>query len=121
MRLLLVVISLQKGTIPSFKSYQSQQQHPDAYSGLHLYVIRLQLDKITINHRQVFDGLRERGIGVNLHYIPIHTQPYYQRLGFEIGAFPQAERYYKEAISLPLYQGLTDKEQEGLSERCVMC
>ena len=87
-------------------------QHPDTYSGLHLYIIRLQLDKITINHRQVFEGLRERGIGVNLHYIPIHTQPYYQRLGFKTGAFPQAERYYREAISLPMYQGLTYEQQD---------
>ena len=89
-------------------------QHPDSYSGLHLYVIRLQLDKIDKNHRQVFEGLREQGIGVNLHYIPVHTQPYYQNMGFKQGDFPEAERYYSEAISLPMYQGLTDQQQDGV-------
>lgn len=87
-------------------------QHPDSYSGLHLYVIRLQLDKIGQTHRQVFEGLREQGIGVNLHYIPVHTQPYYQNMGFKKNDFPQAERYYSEAISLPMYQGLTDPHQD---------
>jgi len=87
-------------------------QHPDSYSGLHLYVIRLQLDKIDKDHRQVFEGLREWGIGVNLHYIPVHTQPYYQKMGFQRGDYPEAERYYGEAISLPMYQGLTDQQQD---------
>ncbi len=87
-------------------------QHPDGYSGLHLYVIRLQLKKIGKTHRQVFDGLREHGIGVNLHYIPVHTQPYYQRMGFKTDDFPQAERYYAEAISLPMFQSLTHVQQD---------
>lgn len=87
-------------------------QHPDSYSGLHLYVIRLQLDLIAATHRQVFESLREQGVGVNLHYIPIHTQPYYQRLGFRLGDFPQAERYYAEAISLPLYPTMTEDQQD---------
>ncbi len=87
-------------------------QHPDSYSGLHLYVIRLELDKIDKSHRKVFEGLREQDIGVNLHYIPIHTQPYYQKMGFKQGDFPDAERYYSEAISLPMYQGLTDQQQD---------
>ncbi len=87
-------------------------QHPDNYSGLHLYVIRLQLDQIRKTHRAVFDALREQGIGVNLHYIPVHTQPYYQQMGFKAGDFPEAERYYAEAISLPMYQGLTEADQD---------
>lgn len=87
-------------------------QHPDAYSGFHLYVIRLQLDKIGKTHRQVFEGLREQGIGVNLHYIPIHMQPYYQRMGFNVGDFVEAERYYAEAISLPMFQTLTEDQQD---------
>lgn len=87
-------------------------QHPDSYSGLHLYVIRLQLDKINKTHRQVFEALRNQGIGVNLHYIPVHTQPYYQNIGFKTGDFPDAERYYNEAISLPMYQGLTNAQQD---------
>jgi UDP-4-amino-4,6-dideoxy-N-acetyl-beta-L-altrosamine transaminase len=89
-------------------------QHPDSYSGLHLYVIRLQLAKIGITHRQVFEGLRARGIGVNLHYIPVHTQPYYQQMGFKAGDFPEAERYYAQAISLPMYQALTSAQQDAV-------
>ncbi len=87
-------------------------QHPDSYSGLHLYVIRLLLKKISKSHRQVFESLRDRGIGVNLHYIPVHTQPFYQRMGFKLGDYPQAEGYYSEAISLPLFQTLSDSQQE---------
>lgn len=87
-------------------------QHPDSYSGLHLYPIRLQLNQTPKSHRQVFEALREQGIGVNLHYIPVHTQPYYQRMGFQPGDFPQAQAYYSEAISLPMYQTMSDGQQE---------
>ena len=86
-------------------------QHPDSYSGLHLYVIRLQLDKISLTHREVFDALRQQGIGVNLHYIPVHTQPYYQAMGFKHGDFPESEQYYQEAISLPMFSAMTDAQQ----------
>jgi len=86
-------------------------QHPDSYSGLHLYVIRLALKSIRRTHREVFDALRAADIGVNVHYIPVHTQPYYAALGFRVGDFPEAERYYAEAISLPMYPGLTEKQQ----------
>lgn len=82
------------------------------YSGLHLYVIRLQLDKISKTHREVFEALREQGIGVNLHYIPVHTQPYYQNMGFQIGDFPESERYYQEAISLPMFHVMTEEQQD---------
>lgn len=87
-------------------------QHSDSYSGLHLYVIRLQLDKINKTHLQVFEQLREAGIGVNLHYIPVHMQPYYQDMGFKNGDFPEAERYYNEAISLPMFSTMTEQQQE---------
>lgn len=87
-------------------------QHPDTESSWHLYVIRLQLDKIAKTHPQVFEELRQAGIGVNLHYVPVHTQPYYEKLGFKSGDFPQAEQYYQEAISLPLYYDLTQENQE---------
>lgn len=90
----------------------SPWQHPDSYSGLHLYVVRLQLDKISKTHRQVFEALREQGIGVNLHYIPVHTQPHYQRMGFKVGDYPHSEQYYAEAISLPMYQTLTEVQQD---------
>lgn len=87
-------------------------QHPDGYSGMHLYVVRLKLDVIAKTHRQVFEGLRGRGIGVSLHYIPVHTQPYYQRMGFKLGDYPQAEKYYADAISLPMFQAMADAQQD---------
>lgn len=87
-------------------------QHPDSYSGLHLYVVRLKLDQITKTHRQVFEALREQGIGVNLHYIPVHTQPHYQRMGFKPSDFPESQSYYAQAISLPMYQTLTEEQQD---------
>lgn len=87
-------------------------QHEDSYSGLHLYVIRLQLDNIDKTHLEVFQGMRDAGILVNLHYIPVHTQPYYQALGFKQGDFPQAEQYYKEAISLPMFPTMTEAQQD---------
>lgn len=87
-------------------------RHAEAFSSFHLYVIRLRLDAISLSHRQVFEQLRERGIGVNLHYIPVHTQPYYRRLGFKTGDFPAAEQYYREAISLPLFFALADADQD---------
>lgn len=89
-------------------------QHPDGYSGLHLYVIRLQLNKITRSHRQIFESLRTQGIGVNLHYIPVHLQPYYKALGFKAGDFPVAEQYYTEAITLPMFPTLTETMQNSI-------
>ena len=87
-------------------------QHPEGYSGRHLYVIRLQLGLIGKTHREMFDALREQGIGVNLHYIPVHTQPYYQQMGFKAGDFPEAERYYAEAISLPMFHSMNETQQD---------
>jgi dTDP-4-amino-4,6-dideoxygalactose transaminase len=72
----------------------------------------LQLNKIRSSHIQVFESLRAQGVGVNLHYIPVHTQPYFGRLGFKPEDFPQAQAYYREAISLPMYQTLTDAQQD---------
>ncbi|MBV7298619.1 UDP-4-amino-4,6-dideoxy-N-acetyl-beta-L-altrosamine transaminase [Enterovibrio paralichthyis] len=87
-------------------------QLENTYSGLHLYVIRLKLDAISLTHKEVFDALRGNGIGVNLHYIPVHTQPYYQELGFNNGDFPESERYYSDAISLPMFHGMTTEQQD---------
>lgn len=87
-------------------------QCPDRYSGMHLYVIRLQLNLINSSHIEIFNSLRDRGVGVNLHYIPVYRQPYYKRFGFKLGDFPESERYYAEAISLPMFAGLTDEQQD---------
>jgi len=87
-------------------------QHSDNYSALHLYIIRLKLEQVGRTHRNVFEALRSAGIGVNLHYIPVYLQPYYQKLGFKPGYCPEAERYYAEAISLPMFPMLKMAEQD---------
>ena len=87
-------------------------QHSDSYSGFHLYVVRLKLGEISKTQREVFEALRTAGIGVNLHYIPVYRQPYYEQLGFKTGYCPEAEQYYTEAISLPLYTTLTEAQQD---------
>jgi UDP-4-amino-4,6-dideoxy-N-acetyl-beta-L-altrosamine transaminase len=83
---------------------------PQAQSAWHLYVIRVEGEASV--RRQVFNELRQRGIGVNVHYIPVHTQPYYQAMGFVAGDYPDSEQYYRQAISLPLFAGLMDKDQD---------
>ncbi|MDO6507249.1 UDP-4-amino-4,6-dideoxy-N-acetyl-beta-L-altrosamine transaminase [Colwellia sp. 4_MG-2023] len=87
-------------------------QIDNSYSGLHLYVIRLNLENISLTHKEVFEQLRENGIGVNLHYIPVHLQPYYCQFGFKEGDFPLAEQYYKEAISLPMFHTMSTEQQD---------
>lgn len=103
----------QLASLPVIVPFQIQE----SYSGLHLYVIRLKLDEIKPTHLEVFNSLRAANIGVNLHYIPVHLQPYYQKhFDFQTGDFPQAEQYYKEAISLPLYPDLTKEQQDYIVE-----
>jgi len=80
-------------------------------SSVHLAVIRLQ-QATAEQHRQAFEGLRVAGIGVQLHYSPVHLQPYYRQLGFKEGDFPEAEAYASTAISLPLYPGLQEPDQQ---------
>ena len=83
-------------------------QTADAYSAYHLYPVRVpRADRL-----RVFERLREAGIGVNVHYIPVHLQPYYRAMGFEPGDYPEAERYYAEAISLPLYPTMSEAQQD---------
>lgn len=86
----------------------------DCYSSWHLYIIRLKLDEIKKSHLQVFEELRENNIGVNLHYIPIYLQPYYQKLGFKSGLCPEAESYYAQAISIPLFSAMSDSQQDSV-------
>lgn len=87
-------------------------QDPYNYSSYHLYVIRLKLEEINMTQREVFEKLRESGIGVNLHYIPIYRQPYYENLGIDKYAYPEAEKYYSEVISLPIYPSLSHEQQD---------
>lgn len=87
-----------------------------SYSALHLYPIQIELDKIEKSHKQIFEELRKEGVGVNVHYIPVHTQPYYQEMGFKIGDFPNAEKYYSRALSLPLFSGMNYEQQDIVVE-----
>ncbi|MDC0008650.1 UDP-4-amino-4,6-dideoxy-N-acetyl-beta-L-altrosamine transaminase [Amylibacter sp.] len=91
-------------------------QLENTYSGLHLYVIRLKLGEFSATHKEVFEGFRENDIGVNVHYIPVHLQPYYAAMGFQKGNFPESEKYYSEAISLPMYPTLSEKDQDKVVE-----
>lgn len=85
-------------------------QSPDSYSALHLYPIQID-NTVALERRQIFESLREAGIGVNVHYIPVHMQPFYQNMGFNEADFPNAVEYYKRAISLPMFSTLTDEQQ----------
>lgn len=89
---------------------------PGNCSAFHLYVVRLKSRDGAGEHRRVFDKLREKGIGVNLHYLPVHLQPYYRRLGFAPGQFPEAESYGTDAISIPLYPALSPAAQQQVIE-----
>lgn len=91
-------------------------QHPNSHSAFHLYVIRLHLDKIENCRREVFEYMRKKDIMVNLHYIPVHTQPYYLQFGFKDGDYPEAEKYYREAISIPMHPSLSNSEQDFVVE-----
>ncbi len=88
---------------------RTPRRAPDNYSGLHLYPV--QLDDAS-QRAAVFNGMREAGIGVNVLYIPIHTQPYYRALGFRSGGFPAAEEYYARALALPMFPGLNEPQQD---------
>ena len=90
----------------------------DRESAWHLYAIELG-DQVGAPREEVFAGMREAGIGVNVHYIPIHTQPHYRRLGFARGDFPNAERYYARAISLPLFPAMTEEQQDTVAETVI--
>ena len=92
---------------------------PNSYSAVHLYVIRLKLNEIDMSHREVFENLRRLEIGVNLHYIPIHLHPFYKNKGFNYGDFPESEKYYSEAISLPMYTNLSLAAQDKVIEALV--
>ena len=85
------------------------------HSAVHLAVIRI-TDADPAQHSRVFEGLRAAGIGVQLHYSPVHLQPYYRQLGFAEGDFPEAEAYGLNAISLPLFPGLKEKDQELIAK-----
>jgi UDP-4-amino-4,6-dideoxy-N-acetyl-beta-L-altrosamine transaminase len=93
-------------------SITTPYQDLNSYSALHLYPIKIQIDKVKSTRKEIFEALRKNDIGVNVHYIPVHTQPYYENMGFKKGDFPNAERYYESAISIPLFHVMTFEQQD---------
>ncbi len=91
-------------------------QRPDTYSAFHLYVVCLLENEAPISRLHFFEKMREAGIGINVHYIPVHLQPYYRDFGFAAGDYPDAEKYYAQAVTLPLYSDLSDKDQTYVIE-----
>ena len=87
-------------------------QDMDSYSALHLYPIQIQIEKVKNTRKEIFEALRKNGVGVNVHYIPVHTQPYYENIGFKKGDFPNVERYYESTISIPLFHAMTFEQQD---------
>ncbi len=92
------------------------RQHPDAFSAFHLYVIRLHTHALGKSRRAILEEMRGRGITAHVHYIPVHTQPYYRALGFAEGDFPEAEAYYREIMTIPLFPAMSDAEQDQVAE-----
>ncbi len=90
------------------------EQNADTNSSWHIYVVRLDKTRVKKSKMQIFEEIRQKGVTLNLHYIPIHLQPYYQKLGFKEGEFPVSERYYEEALTLPIYYDLTDAQQDEI-------
>lgn len=87
-----------------------QAEH--SFSAFHLYPILLEPQVTETNKQNIFNNMRNKGIGVNVHYIPVHYQPYYKRMGFKRGDFPVSEQYYKRAITIPLFSSMTTKQQD---------
>lgn len=98
--------------LPLILPYRS----PDSLSALHLYPVQIDDGRSRLGRLELFNFLREKGIGVNVHYIPVHTQPYYRDLGFKPGDFPEAEKYYARALSLPIFYTLCEDDQNRVIE-----
>lgn len=93
-----------------------QKEIPESDTVRHLYIIQLNLELLSCLRREVFDALQAEGVGVNVHYIPTYSFPYYQKLGYKMGTCPNAEKLYQRIISIPLYYGLTDDQQDKVIE-----
>ena len=105
--------------LKNINGIQLPDQNEDTKSSWHLYVVRVDFSKISKTKNQIFAEMKEKGICLNLHYIPVHTQPYYENLGFKGGDFPNSEKYYDEAFTLTLYYSLTDDQQDHIVKSLV--
>ncbi len=91
-----------------------QKEIPESDTVRHLYVIQFDLDKLKCTRKEVFEALQAEGVGVNVHYIPVYSFPYYKSIGYKMGICPNAEKLYERMISIPLYYSLTDEQQESV-------
>ena len=98
--------------LPLATPYVMEEANPS----WHIYVVRIALEQIGKTKQQIFEEMKEQEVMLNLHYIPVHRQPYYEKLGFRQGDFPKSEKYYDEAFTLPLYYDLTNDEQDRIVE-----
>ncbi|EMJ50215.1 UDP-4-amino-4,6-dideoxy-N-acetyl-beta-L-altrosamine transaminase [Leptospira santarosai] len=112
-------IAQKYNTLLSDKPVVIPWQDLESHSGFHLYIIRLKLKEFNLSHKQVFEQFRSAGILVNLHYIPVYRQPYYEKMGYNRSDFPESEQYYSEAISIPMYPSLTEEEQQEVVHRLI--
>ena len=101
---------------------QTPQLLTDSYSSYHLYPVRIKVDETTQTQRKIYDALQASGINVNLHYIPVYRQPYYEAMGFKAGYCPEAEQYHRDTLSIPIYPGLSSAQQEHVvdSIKCAL-
>lgn len=93
-----------------------QKEIPESDTVRHLYILQLNFDMLKCGRREIYDALQAEGVGVNVHYVPVYSFPYYQQLGYKMGSCPNAERLYERIISIPLFYGLTDEEQDRVVE-----
>ena len=93
-----------------------QKEIPESDTVRHLYILQFNLEMLNCDRRQIYDALQAEGVGVNVHYIPTYLFPYYQKLGYKAGTCPNAERLYERMISIPLYYGLTNEQQDRVVE-----
>ncbi len=93
-----------------------QKEIPESDTVRHLYIIQLNLEMLTCTRREIFDALRAERIGVNVHYIPVYSFPYYRKIGYEMGICPNAEKLYERIITVPLWYGLSDGQQDQVIE-----
>ena len=93
-----------------------QKEIPQSDTVRHLYIIQLNLERLKVGRREIFDALQAEGVGVNVHYIPVYSFPYYQKLGYKMGDCPNAEKLYERIISIPLFYSMTNEDQDKVIE-----
>ncbi|MFC4409985.1 UDP-4-amino-4,6-dideoxy-N-acetyl-beta-L-altrosamine transaminase [Chungangia koreensis] len=103
-------VSMYDDAFKEIDEIQTPYQDPNVSSSWHLYIIRLDLEKLSGNRKDIFEGLLQENIGVNVHYIPVHLLPYYAQLGYQRGICPNAEKLYEEIITLPLFPAMTEDD-----------